>query len=235
MKTRSPALPSATSSPSLASSPLPAPSPGAPDAKAGPGRPSFLNEQMIGELCSVIRQTGVSDSGAAARMTLHPSTVSRWKREFPDVAILLRSAREDFRAAQLEIVFAAANAGSATSWRAAAWVLERIFPEDYAPRAAERAKFQERFDAICASEAEGGSIALPDRGEPLQNVKNPPPLVAPPIAPAPECELTLPLSPAPRGGAMEFRLPETPLQNVKNAALGGPVCPPRLSTKTVPN
>ncbi|HEV7406278.1 MAG TPA: hypothetical protein VGO11_25240 [Chthoniobacteraceae bacterium] len=194
---------------------------------------------MIHELCAVIRKTGVSDSGAAARVSLHPSTVSRWKKEFPDLAILLRSAREDFREAQLAIIEAAAQAGRATSWRAAAWLLERVFPEDYAPRAAERAKFQERFDAICAAEDEGGAIALPTKAEPLQNVKNSAPLeaLAHPAAPAPgpECELTLPLTTAPRGGAMDLRLPETPLQNVKNSALAGPVCPPMLSTKTVSN
>ena len=88
-------------------------------------------------------------------MSLHPSTVSRWKREVPDLAILLRAAREEFRLAQLEVIYATAHAGHATSWRAAAWLLERIFPEDYAPRARERAQFQERFDAVCAEVATG--------------------------------------------------------------------------------
>jgi hypothetical protein len=186
---------------------------------------------MIDALCAVIRETGVSDSGAAARVSLHPSTVSRWKKESPDLAIMLRSAREEFRSAQLEFIMASARAGHATSWRAAAWLLERTFPEDYAPRAKERAQFQERFDAICAAEEEGGAIALPTKGEPLQNVKNTPPL---PAAPPPaDPELTLPLTPASRADAMEFRLPEKPLQNVKNAPLAGPLCPPTVSTKPV--
>jgi hypothetical protein len=189
-----------------------------------------LNERMIHELCAVIRKTGVSDSGAAARVSLHPSTVSRWKKEIPDLAILLRSAREDFREAQLAIIEEAAQAGRATSWRAAAWLLERVFPEDYAPRAAERAKFQERFEAICAAEEEGGAIALPHQGEPLQNVKYSAPLPAP----APEPELTLPLAAAPLGSARDYRLPVTPLQNVKNSPLSRPLCPPTVSTKAVP-
>jgi hypothetical protein len=180
---------------------------------------------MIEALCAVIRETGVSDSGAAARVSLHPSTVSRWKKEFPDLAILLRSAREEFRMAQLEFIMASARAGHARSWRAAAWLLERTFPEDYAPRAKERAQFKERFDAICASEEEGGVIALPTKAEPLQNVKNSAPLTEP--------ELTLPLTAAPPKGAMDFRLPENPLQNVKNSPLAGPLCPPVLSTKSL--
>jgi hypothetical protein len=175
-----------------------------------------LNEQTLDALCAVIRETGISDSGAAARVGLHPSTVSRWKRDFPDLAILLRSAREDFRQAQLSIIFAEAQAGRATSWRAAAWLLERIFPEDYAPRAAERAKFQERFEAMCASELEGGKIALPAEGEALQNVQDS-------VHTAGHREK----SPA----GQSWIAPGTPLQNVQNAALAGPICPPALSTK----
>jgi hypothetical protein len=123
---------------------------------------------MIDALCAVIRATGVSDSAAAAQVSLHPSTVSRWKKENTDFAILLRSAREEFRDAQLAVIMEKAHSGEATSWRAAAWLLERTFPEDYAPRAKERALFQERFEAICAAEEEGGAIALVTKGESLQ-------------------------------------------------------------------
>jgi hypothetical protein len=186
---------------------------------------------MVDALCAVIRKTGVSDSGAAAQVSLHPSTVSRWKKESPDLAILLRSAREEFRDAQLAVIMAKAEAGEATSWRAAAWLLERIFPEDYAPRAKERAFFQERFEAVCAAEQEGGAVALPTNADSLQNVKNSPSRPTAP-APAPELELSLPLAPAAHGDAMDFRLPEKPLQNVKNSPLQAPSRPPTIFTKT---
>jgi hypothetical protein len=123
-----PSSPSSSSGSSLTSAPAPAPSADTPE-HAGPGRPSCLNDRMIDALRAVIRDTGISDSGAAARVSLHPSTVSRWKKEFPDLAILLRSAREEFRSAQLELIMAMARAGHGTSWRAAAWLLERTFPE----------------------------------------------------------------------------------------------------------
>jgi hypothetical protein len=196
---------------------------------------------MIGLLCSIIRETGASDSGAAARASLHPSTVSRWKRDCPDFAILLRGAREEFRQAQLDIIQREAQAGKATSWRAAAWLLERIFPEDYAPRARERAQFQERFDAVCAAELEGSEIALPHREEPLQNVHNsaslapstavrhpgtPLQIVQNAMTAGPERRAPVAVAPgvtdvpAPNreGGAAEVRHAGRPLQNVQNAA-----------------
>ena len=208
---------------------------GAPERAPAAGRPSAFNERMIDHLCTVIRETGVSDSGAAARMSLHPSTVSRWKRDFPDFALLLRTAREEFRAAQLEIIFEATRAGKAAGWRASAWMLERVFPQDYAPRAAERARFQERYEAECAREAEGGEIALPDRGEPLQNVQNsarPAPLLQPQGAAAHAVpEPALNLSADARRGAPDIHFPGRPLQNVQNSALAGAVCPPVLNLK----
>jgi hypothetical protein len=228
MKTSSITHPSTSSSEGLASPSTPAPCDHAPGEQARPGRPSYLNERMIDALRAVIRETGVSDSGAAARVSLHPSTLSRWKKEYPDLAILLRSAREEFRSAQLDCILATARAGHATSWRAAAWLLERTFPQDYASRARERAQFQEQFDAVCASEEEGGAVALPTKADPLQNVKNPPARAASPPAP----DVTLDLSAAPRGDTMDFRTPETPLQNVKNSPLTGPLCPPTLTTQT---
>lgn len=176
------------------SAPALAPSP------SGPGRPSGLNAPMLDLLCAIIRETGASDSAAASRAGVHPSTVSRWKRDCPSVAILLRAAREDFRQAQLSVIFAEAAAGHARSWRAAAWLLERIFPEDYAPRAKERALFQEQHEAALAREEEGSELMLPDapEGEPLQNVQNSP-------------------RPAPRLPEPAGALPGKALQNVQNA------------------
>ncbi len=155
---------------------------------------------MLDLLCAVIRETGASDSAAASRAGVHPSTVSRWKRDCPDVAILLRSAREEFRQAHLSVIFAEATAGHARSWRAAAWLLERIFPEDYAPRAKERALFQEQHDAALAREEEGSELMLPDapEGAALQNVQNA-------------------AQPAARPPAQMDALPRKALQNVQYA------------------
>src|SRR4051812_49339688 len=111
----------AIASPAI-STPIPALAPAAPEPPTKLGRPSAMNAQMLDLLCAIIRETGCSDSAAASRAGVHPSTVSRWKRDCVDVAILLRSAREEFRLAQLSVILGEASAGHARSWRAAAWL-----------------------------------------------------------------------------------------------------------------
>lgn len=207
-----------SSSPSIPTPhPVPALGPGAPSKL---GRPSGLTPQMLDLLCAVIREMGCSDSAAAARSGVHPSTVSRWKRDCPDVAILLRTAREEFRMAQLSVILAEAGGGKARSWRAAAWLLERIFPEDYSPRAKERALFQAQHEALCASEGEATGLALPDEGEALQNVQKSDGAETKVAAEAAALK-SMPGAPVPAP------LLQVPLQNVRKAVLSGPIQPPR--------
>jgi hypothetical protein len=103
------------------------------------GRPSGCSERVIQMLRGAIREFGLSDSAAAVKVGMSPSTLSRWKYLCPEIALKLDEAREDFRERHLQIIMKAAEAENARGWRAAAWVLERIFPADYAARARDRA------------------------------------------------------------------------------------------------
>ena len=116
----------------------------APVTPARPGRPTTWSQQIVDLLCAIIRSNGISDSGAAALARVHPSTVSRWKREHPDLVIALLQAREQFRDHHLSLIMRASEAKG--GWRAAAWLLERVFPADYHPKAAERERFQKLQD-----------------------------------------------------------------------------------------
>ena len=126
-----------------------------PVTPARPGRPTTYAQQIVDLLVAIIRSNGISDSGAAALAGVHPSTVSRWKREHPELVIALLQAREQFRDHHLSIIMRASEAKG--GWRAAAWLLERIFPADYHPKAAERERFQKirdkEYDDIEAAEA----------------------------------------------------------------------------------
>ena len=127
----------------------------APVTPARSGRPTTYSQQIVDFLCAIIRSNGISDSGAGALAGVHPSIVSRWKREHPDLAIALLQAREQFRDHHLSIIMRASEAKG--GWRAAAWLLERIFPADYHPKAAERERFQKmqdrEYEEIEAAEA----------------------------------------------------------------------------------
>ena len=129
--------------------------PTAPVTPARPGRPTTYSQQLVDLLCAIIRSNGISDSGAAALAGVHPSTISRWKREYPDLVISLLQAREQFRDHHLSLIMKASEAKG--GWRAAAWLLERVFPADYHPKAAERERFQKMQDKedeqIAAAEA----------------------------------------------------------------------------------
>jgi hypothetical protein len=87
------------------------------------------------------------------------STLSSWKREFPEVALRLAQAREDCRTRHLDVIEKAAQVDNARGWRAAAWMLERLFPGDYSPRMKERiahhhfeARQREREDEALSAE-----------------------------------------------------------------------------------
>lgn len=173
-----------------------------PETPRRPGRPSLSTSSQRRLLTALIGQTGRSDSAAALALGISTSTISRWKQERPELAELLRQAREEFRQRQLDIIRDAAAAGP-SGWRAAAWLLERVFPQDYAPRAAEREKFQ-RLSETNAAETE------------------PEPSVHPESAPIiPEIPIS---QPAPRASA-----PEPPSQNSQNPPAS---TPPALSLTT---
>ncbi len=100
----------------------------------GPGRPKLYSEAAVERLCEIIRRLGLADSPAAVRAGLSASTLFRWKAEHDGLADRLSCAREEFRERQLAIIFQAATRDGRPDWRAAAWLLERVFPEDYSRR-----------------------------------------------------------------------------------------------------
>jgi hypothetical protein len=99
---------------------------------ATPGRPTLLTDTTVRALCALIRQDGISDSGAARRLGIGKATISRWKAAHPDLELALDQARELFREDKLRLILNATKSNGMPDWRAAAWLLEHIFPEDYA-------------------------------------------------------------------------------------------------------
>src|SRR4051812_22769902 len=125
--------------------PFPAPADPTEDAAGGDpkrGRKSGYAPKIIDMMCNKIRRFGLSDSAAAEFVGMSSSTVSRWKQLYPEIGPKLQQARQEIRVHHLEIIEQAAQAENGRGWRAAAWMLERLFPADYAR------KMSDRFEAL---------------------------------------------------------------------------------------
>ncbi len=96
------------------------------------GRPTSFTDETVDLICHFIREEGLSVSAAAARANIGVATISRWRERHPELVDDLACAREEFRAAKLAIIRHATMHDGRPDWRAAAWELERRFPEDYA-------------------------------------------------------------------------------------------------------
>jgi hypothetical protein len=95
------------------------------------GRPSACTFGNIHIICQIIAELGVSDTAAAARAGIPASTLSRWKKVQPNLPGIFATAREGYRARLLQIMHEATTRDGRPDWRATAWLLERVFPEDY--------------------------------------------------------------------------------------------------------
>ncbi|HEV7402485.1 MAG TPA: helix-turn-helix domain-containing protein [Chthoniobacteraceae bacterium] len=117
--------------------------PGGPDAEDSAddpkrGRPTGYAPKIIDMMCEKITRFGLSDSAAAEQVGMSTSTISRWKQLYPEIGPKLQQARQDCRIRHLEIIEKAAAAENGRGWRASAWILERLFPADYARKISER-------------------------------------------------------------------------------------------------
>jgi hypothetical protein len=122
------------------------------------GRPSKLTPHLISAICHQITEFGHSDSAAAAHFGIPASTLSRWKFLNPDMELRFASSREDFRSRQIYKIENATTKDGRHDWRASAWLLERIFPQDYARRPGRRvnpaSEEQTWLEESCAAAAE---------------------------------------------------------------------------------
>src|SRR3954447_22256661 len=121
--------------------PFPTPADPADDAAGGDprrGRKSGYAPKIIDMMCDKIRRFGLSDSAAAEQVGMSSSTVSRWKQLYPEIGPKLQQARQEIRIHHLEIIEQAAAAENGKGWRASAWILERLFPVDYARKIGDR-------------------------------------------------------------------------------------------------
>jgi len=139
------------------------------------GRPSAYTPENIERICWFIRQEGVSNSAAAESAGFTAATISRWLRDHEELDIILNQARGQFRSEKLDILKLESTSGRPNCWRAAAWLLERAFPEDYSLRYIHRRLAQEEEAAKAAAAAGENDITSDSELHNLQNSASEPP------------------------------------------------------------
>ncbi len=102
------------------------------------GRPTVFSDKVFAMMKDSARRLGFSDTAAAEGVGVSSSTISRWKKENPEIAHELQAARQECRIHHLERIMQFAEGDDNRGLRASMWLLERLFPGDYAPRMSER-------------------------------------------------------------------------------------------------
>lgn len=95
------------------------------------GRPYVLNAAQRNEILDLLKR-GCSRRSVARRIGCSPNTITRTADRDPDFARQLASAESDLELRFHDSINNAAESGR--YWRAAAWSLERRFPDLFAPR-----------------------------------------------------------------------------------------------------
>ncbi|MEX0937206.1 MAG: hypothetical protein WDZ59_05045 [Pirellulales bacterium] len=93
------------------------------------GRPEVLDQAKRGTVCALVA-IGCSRSQAAEYVGCSPSTITRLAQRNEPFAEQLRQAEMQREVTPLKNVVAA----SGRSWRAGAWLLERMYPDRYGRR-----------------------------------------------------------------------------------------------------
>jgi hypothetical protein len=94
-------------------------------------KPRRLTDRQMNDICEMLA-TGSSRPTAARFAACHPATMRAEMRRNPDFAHRVTQAELKLEAIMLRAIREAAS--EPKQWRAAAWALERIYPNRYAKR-----------------------------------------------------------------------------------------------------
>jgi hypothetical protein len=90
------------------------------------GRPSKLTPALRQRTKELI-ELGMNYNDVCLSIGITKETFSQWRKKFPDFLDLVESANAKVK----EIALKSIRVGEMRDWRAAAWRLERRFPEEY--------------------------------------------------------------------------------------------------------
>jgi hypothetical protein len=100
------------------------------------GRKTKLSDELLGRICAGLR-SGLSYKDVCGLCRISDETLRLWRAQKPEVRAAIEQAEAECVMDCLKAINGAARDGD---WRAAAWVLERRFPDDFGRR--ERQKIE---------------------------------------------------------------------------------------------
>lgn len=91
------------------------------------GRPTKYNKETIENILGLI-QWGSTKEEASIRSGIHRDTLNEWENKYPDFLAAVKRAE----ALQVTTLVLAIRKAAINDWKAAAWLLERRWPEKFA-------------------------------------------------------------------------------------------------------
>ncbi len=116
------------------------------------GGPTVLTPEVEDKIIGVIRDVGMSFRMACAYAGISDDTLARRRKADPKFAARIEHAREMCKAKLLTQIVAAAP----TNWNAAAWTLERLWPEEFGRR-----RLETEHSGVVKITIEGGLPEFP--------------------------------------------------------------------------
>ncbi len=117
--------------------------------------------EKLDAICAVIREEGVSDGAAAARVGVPHTTLSRWKAQDEGVAVELAVAREFYLSPRLEKIAQARRKDGTFDWHAQKWLMKFAAPALYG-----RPSRRRRLRDVMISEEETRAAMIPSSETP---------------------------------------------------------------------
>ena len=94
------------------------------------GRPTLLTDASKARLLELAR-LGLSVSRIARSLGFHPDTVNGWLRENEELAAAVEQQRTEGLVDRLEELADAGINCEKPDWRAVAWMIEKLYPEEF--------------------------------------------------------------------------------------------------------
>lgn len=95
------------------------------------GRPTKYCPEIVQAIVDLIRNDGMSPTGAGRLAGISHQTVSEWRKEISEFGEAVARAEDEFKLGRLQNIKSGITATGKHDWKADAWLLERRFRDEF--------------------------------------------------------------------------------------------------------